>query len=71
MHVDPAWRYQQPIRRDFSPPRTDLAANLGDLAIFKCNIAGVTGLAGSIDNRTAADHRIMHGLAPGDLTLPP
>ena len=60
---------KETIRRDFPPPGSDLPANLGDLAVLQRDIAGVTGLAGTIDNRTASDHRIMHRLAPWDSML--
>jgi hypothetical protein len=69
MHIHPTGRNQQPIGGDFALPRTDLPANLSDLAVLQRDIAGVSGLARTIDNRTASDHRIMHRPAPWNSML--
>src|ERR1700735_3160768 len=58
MDVDPTGRHQQPICLNLSLSWADLAANLGDLAVFQCDVPGVAGCTGAIDDRAASDHCI-------------
>jgi hypothetical protein len=60
VHIDPAWRDQQPIRIDFPLPRTHLPTHLGDFAAFQRDVAGNARCAGTIDNGAASDHGIVH-----------
>src|ERR1700709_2544928 len=64
MDIDPARRDQQAIGIDFPLARAGLAANLSELVAIHRHIAGIGRFAGTIDDRTASDHRITHGLLP-------
>src|SRR5271167_526592 len=64
MDVDPARCHQQAVCVDFSLAGTSLAADLGDGVAIQREVAGISGFPGPIDDRTASDHRIMHGSLP-------
>ena len=62
MHIDPAWRDQQPVRVDLPLAGAGLAADGGDLSVLDRNVAGKRRRTGTIDDGTASDDCIVHGL---------
>ena len=55
VRVDPAGRDQKPVGVDVTLGGALFAADRGEAAIGNRDIAGVCGLAGAVDNSTAAN----------------
>ena len=58
--VDPAGRDQQAARVDLAPPALAHLAHRGDDAAVDRDVAGEARAPGAVDDRSVANHQIVH-----------
>src|ERR1700720_911800 len=61
MRVNPAGRDQKPVCIEVALGGTQFAADRGDAAVRDSDLAAKSGLAGAVDDGTAANDDVVHG----------